>query len=163
MSLLNDLTQLFRKDPRPAFHFMVSIGTTFTTKDTSFREVSGISVDMKLDEIKEGGENRFTYQVPLRASGTKLSLKRGIAELNSPLVVWCKKCLETDFDRPIVTKDVTVRLLNQYHLPAAVWNFANAYPVKWEVEGFHSMKNEVAIEKIDMVYTTCTREDMTWL
>src|SRR5262245_30419482 len=141
MSLLNDLTQFFRKDPRPAFHFMVSIGTTFTLKDTSFREVSGISAEMKLDEIKEGGENRFSYMVPARrvSSGAKLSLKRGIAELSSPLVVWCQDCLESDLGVPIVTKDVTVRLLNEYHLPAAVWNFANAYPIKWEVEGFHSM------------------------
>jgi phage tail-like protein len=163
MSVLNDLTQLFRKDPRPAFHFLVSFGSTFTVRDTSFREVSGIGPEIQVMDIPEGGENRFVHRVPKGIKHPKLSLKRGIAELDSPLVTWCKDCLESDFSLPITPMDVTVRLLNENHLPAAVWNFADAYPVHWEVEGFHSMKNEVAIEKIELVYRYCTRESTTWL
>ena len=163
MATINDLTQLFANYPKPAFHFVVSIGSVFNTKDTSFREVSGIGPEIQTDDYPEGGENRFVHRLPKHIKHPKLSLKRGVADLDSPLVTWCKSCLESDFTDPITPTLITVRLLNEKHLPSAVWSFANAYPVHWEVEGFHSMKNEVAIEKIELSYSYCTREKNSWL
>jgi hypothetical protein len=37
------------------------------------------------------------------------------------------------------------------------WQFNDAYPVKWSVEGFSSTKNDVAIEQIAFAYTYSQR------
>ena len=91
------------------------------------------------------------------SEGTMGSMKRGIAKINSPLVVWCRSVLEADFVDPIVPSLMTVFLLNEHQIPIRAWSFANAYPVNWEVEDFNSTKNDVAIEKIDLCYNYSNR------
>ena len=84
-------------------------------------------------------------------------LKRGIAEISSPLVKWCKLVLDSGFITRIEPKEMTVHLLDGNGIPIRGWSFANAYPVNWEVEDFNSTKNEVAIEKIELSYSYSER------
>ena len=145
--------------PPSAFYF--SVGFAFARAgglaDTSFQEVSGITSEIETEEVVEGGENRYVHQLPKGAKHPNLVLKRGIATSFSPLVTWCKDVLESDFSVPIVPTQMTVFLLNEYQIPIRAWSFANAYPVKWEVDAFNSTKNEVAIETIDFSYTFSNR------
>lgn len=143
----------------PAFHFGVVIGGDGSSGDTSFQEVSGISAELELEPVNEGGENRFVHQLPKAVKNPKLVLKRGIAKSDSALVEWCKAVLENDYSEPIETKLVEVRLLNEEREPVRSWTFANAFPVNWDVESFNSTKNEVAIEKIELAYSTLQRTD----
>jgi phage tail-like protein len=135
--------------PVSAFYFSVSgLGT-----DSSFQEVSGISSEMGTEEYHEGGENRFRYALPTGVTHPKLVLKRGIEAIDSPLVKWCKDVLEGDLVQPIKPRSIYVKLLDGKGDPLRAWSFGGAYPVKWEVDGFHSTKNEVAIESIELSYT----------
>jgi phage tail-like protein len=143
--------------PPAAFHFKVEFGATLGLTDTSFQEVSGISSELETEEVVEGGENRYVHRLPKGVKHSLLELRRGIAPLSSPLVMWCRSVFELDFVVPIVTQPIVVKLLNEEGLPMRAWLFANAYPVKWEVEGFGSTKNEVAIEKITLSYTYSNR------
>lgn len=143
--------------PIPAFHFKV----TFSEKedeDAAFQDVSGIGAQMETISYAEGGENRFVYELPKAVKHPKLSLKRGILPKASPLVQWCKSVLENGFDDPIVPKLIHVMLLNEKGQPACKWSFADAYPVNWEVESFNAVKNEVAVEKIELIYSYSRRE-----
>ncbi len=72
-------------------------------------------------------------------------------------VIWCRSVLELDFVAPIVAMPIAVYLMNEDKVPIRAWTFANAYPVKWEVENFGSTKNEVAIEKIVLSYNYSNR------
>lgn len=121
--------------------------------DTSFQEVSGITSELNTEEVVEGGENRFVHRLPKGAKHPLLELKRGIAPAWSPLVIWCSAVMGLDFMVPVTPMDVGVYLMNTERIPIRAWAFANAYPVKWEVESFGSTKNEVAIEKISLSYT----------
>ena len=106
--------------------------------DNSFLEVSGISAEVKNKPYKEGGENRFTHQLPEGVEYTNLILKRGIASMSSPLVLWCRQIIEGGFVMPILTQELTVSLMDSSGAPARSWSFVNARPVKWEVEGFNT-------------------------
>lgn len=147
----------------PAFYFRVDFLSrsapfdSASPPDNSFMEVSGISSEMETDPYNEGGENRFTYQLPKGTKFQKLSLKRGIADMDSPLVTWCRDILEGGYIDTITPMDLSVSLLNENGDPVRSWTFVNAYPVKWEVEGFNSTKNELAIEKIDLNYNYSNR------
>ena len=142
--------------PPPAFYFkLVFAGAP--DGDTSFQEVSGIGSEIDFQETVEGGENRFVHRLPKGVKHPLLSLKRGIADINSPLVKWCIAVLEGDFVKPIETQEVKVYLLDENHSPLRGWSFANAYPVKWEIDSLNSTKNEVAIETIDLSYNYSNR------
>jgi len=142
--------------PPSAFYFKVNFAL-FPQQDTSFQEVSGIGSEITFKEFAEGGENRYIHRLPTSVKHPLLSLKRGIADLKSPLVVWCKTILEGDFIAPVAPQPLLVYLLDENQAPLRGWSFANAYPVKWEVDTFTSTKNEVAIEKIDLSYNYSNR------
>lgn len=131
--------------------------TTGGDVDASFQEVSGISTELDTESVPEGGENRFVHTLPKGVKHPHLELKRGIASLSSPLVMWCRSVFEGEFIVPIRPQSLMVQLLDETHIPIRIWTFANAYPVKWEIEGFGSTKNQVAIEKIVLSYTYAGR------
>lgn len=147
----------------PAFYFrvaFVSKSGSFDASypaDNSFLEVSGMSTEMQVDPYTEGGENRFVHQLPKGAKSSKLSLKRGIAGMDSPLVKWCRSVLEGGFVERIQPQELDVSLLGADGLPLRSWSIVNAYPVNWQVEDFKSDKNELAIEKIELNYNYVNR------
>jgi phage tail-like protein len=142
--------------PLPAFYFRVVFAAAQGNSDTSFQEVSGISSEMETEPIVEGG-NQYALLLPKSLKHANLVLKRGVADLSSPLVAWCRAVLETDFTVPIVPSLVSVYLLGEQGTPLCGWSFSNAYPVKWNIESFNSTKNEVAIETIELCYLSSTR------
>jgi phage tail-like protein len=144
--------------PPVAFHFAVSFGAAPPAVDGSFQEVSGIAPEIETEPVAEGGENRFVHQLPKAVKNSKLMLKRGVAGLESPLVKWCRDVLEGGLVKPISPKVVHVFLLDGSGTPLRAWSFANAYPVRWEVEPFNSTKNELALEKIELSYAYSKRE-----
>ena len=149
--------------PPTSFCFAVNIvaasagGVLGAVLDTSFQEVSGMDWQTDIEEYNEGGENRFVHQLPKGIKQQKLSLKRGVAGVTSPLMLWCKGVMEGGLNTSISPRIALVHLLNEHRLPMRVWCFHNAYPVHWEIEPFSSLKNEVAIERIELAYQYCTR------
>ena len=77
--------------------------------------------------------------------------------MDSPLVKWCKSIMDTtDFDS-FCCMPISVYLMNEEQSPLRGWSFVNAFPVKWDVESFGSLKNEVAIESIEFEYQFSNR------
>ncbi len=141
--------------PPPSFYFRVEIAGV---SDVSFQEVTGIGSEMETEDYAEGGENTYVHRLPKAVKHPKLVLKRGVAKKTSPLVKWCRNVLE-EFSIPIKTKSLHVRLLNEKGDPIRAWSVASAYPINWEIESLNSTKNEVAIEKIELSYTSCKRDE----
>ena len=46
----------------------------------TFQEVSGLSIEIEVEEFAEGGENTFLHQVPVRSKFPNLVLKRGMSQ-----------------------------------------------------------------------------------
>lgn len=145
--------------PPVAFHFsVVFTGMVPPVPDMAFQEVSGLESGLETEPVVEGGENRFVHQLPKPAKRGNLKLKRGMTTMASGLVLWCKSTIEGDFAEAITPKDITVSLLNEMGVPVAVWSVGNAYPVKWSVGGFDAMKNELAVETIELAYHALERK-----
>jgi len=143
--MANDANQY----PMPAFHFSVAFDGI---PETSFQEVSGISSEIEIETVREGGENRFSHQLPKSVSHGKLTVKRGISPRSSPLYAWCSQVLGGCFTKPIDPKQAVVSLLDADGEPCLTWTLSNVYPVKWEIAEFSSTKNDVAIESITFCY-----------
>ncbi|NRD75158.1 phage tail protein [Shewanella sp. VB17] len=143
--------------PVPAFYFKVAFHGAKNKSDTSFQEIGGISAQVETEEYGEGGENRFIYQLPKSVKHSNLSLKRGITKLDSFIVKWCITFFEGDFNKTLEPKDLSVHLLGERGTVIRSWNFFQAYPVNWKLDAFHSTKNEVAIEEIELCYQYSNR------
>lgn len=143
--------------PPAAFHFAVNVGMVAAPFDTSFQDVSGLDQTMETEDLVEGGENRFVHKLPKGVRQGTLSLKRGVASLGSPLMVWCKVVMENGLTLCITPMPVLVHLLDEHGLPLRSWCLNNAYPVRWDIEAFNSTRNEAAIEQIDLAYQYCMR------
>ena len=148
---------LFAEYPPTAFYFKVVFSLMGSSLDTSFQDVSGITMEKDTIDVEEGGENRFVHKLPRVSKHGNLVLKRGIAEIDSPLVTWCQTTIEGDFSDEIITMPLIVYLMNEEQVPIRGWIFDNAYPVKWEVDSFNSTKNEVVLETIELAYNTVNR------
>jgi phage tail-like protein len=133
--------------PPLGFHFSVEFSSL--KDEYQFQSVSGLTVDIETEEIKEGGENRFKHKLPVRAKYPNLILKRGLVT-NSKLVEWCQKASQGFEFKPT---DLVVKLLNQENEPLLSWNVVNAYPVKWAVGEFNAEENRIVIETIELTYS----------
>lgn len=121
-------------------------------------EVSGLSTEMVTEELKEGGENSFSYQLPVRVKHGNLVLKRPIENMLLDLLeAWSASSLHGELVTDVVPIDVSVSLLDAYRLPHRMWYVTNAYPVKWDCSPFGSTKNEVAMETLELAYNKITR------
>ncbi|PTT91297.1 phage tail protein [Pelomonas sp. HMWF004] len=143
--------------PPPAFRFAVTFGSSGRNRDNAFREVTGLGPELETETVVEGGQNSFVHLLPKAAKHPKLVLTRGVATMESGLLQWCQEVLEGGFAQPIVPQPLLIFLLDQDGGPLRVWSVQNAYPVKWSVEAFQSMRNEVAIERIELAYAGSSR------
>ncbi len=139
--------------PPVAFYFKLSFGGVSGLVDASFKEVSGISMEMDTEEISEGGNNYFKHRVPTSVKYSNLVLKRGLVPRASTLISWCEDTFSGGLSTYIRPKTIVVSLLNANGLPLKSWNFVDAWPVKWSASDLNSMNNEVLIETLEFSYS----------
>lgn len=138
-----------------AFYFQVEFSSM--KNPLSFKEVSGLSLEMELEAIKEGGLNTYEHKLPKQVKHGNLVLKRALRAIKFKDAAWIRDALERDFTTRITLQDIIVKLLNEKGDPISVWTCRKAFPVKWEVDPLSSEKNEVLIESIEFSYSTITR------
>lgn len=134
--------------PPVGFHFNVQFQFPGNPVDIGFQDVSGISVDLETESITEGGENRFTYKLPIRSVYPNLVLKRGFVS-HEQLNKWCNNAIENLEIEPI---SIVVSLLNENHEPLKSFAFINAYPLKWSISNFNAETSSIVIETIELYY-----------
>jgi phage tail-like protein len=138
--------------PPPSFYFTVSIIGVPSTVDAQFKEVSGISAHVETEDIAMGGENRFKYKAPSRTSYENLVLKRGLVTAGSAMQLWFMGSMQGGLVTAITTQDLLVSLLGPTGAPLMSWTFIGAWPVKYDVSGFDSMENKIALETLELSY-----------
>ena len=143
--------------PPVGFHFKVQIVGSKSEDDAAFTEVSGLDMEIDVQEIKEGGENGFSHRLPGRVKHSNLVLKRGVLVKGSQFSNWCKSMLQDGVIGKITCKDLNVFLLDEASRPLLTWSCARAWPVKWNVGAFDSTKNDVAVETLEFAFQTLTR------
>lgn len=143
--------------PPACFHFKVELnGVDGADSDSEqrFQEVSGLSVEVETETLREGGENRFEYKLPKRAKYPNLILKRGLLK-GSAFLEWFKSAMNTYFIVAVYDfkpADITITLLDEADEPVAVWNVVQAYPLKWSMSDLRSSENAVVVESIELAY-----------
>jgi len=135
--------------PPSAFHFKVEFVGVAGDMESRFQEVSGLNMQLGVEQVVEGGENRFEHRLPSRGKFDNLVLKRGMLT-DSQLIDWITKAIENFEFSP---REVLVTLLNEEHQPLSAWSFDRAWPVKWSISNFKATENAVVIETLELAYS----------
>lgn len=136
--------------PPVAFSFSVHIKAGSDSVDSSWQEVSGLSAEMRTEDLIAGCENSFIYKLPVGTSWGPLVLKRGApVPRGSKLISWITDAiLNFKFDPCFIT----ITLLGPGQTPLMKWDFKYAYPVKWSFTELKSMENAIMIESLELVH-----------
>jgi phage tail-like protein len=130
-----------RKGTNATFRFIVEIGGA---AQAAFTECSVPVIEWEIEEIKEGGLNTFTHQLPGHRKGARLTLKNGVG--STALYDWCVQTMSESFER----KKVTVTLLDSMKAKVMSWDLIGAYPIKWTGPQLNASDNSVAIQTLEL-------------
>jgi phage tail-like protein len=134
-----------RKDPFGGFNFAVEVHDLVVG---GFSEVSGLQVEIEVQDYREGGRNHYVHKLagPAKYS-SNLVLKRGVTDVKT-LWDWYWDVIHGRVTR----KNVSVLLMDRAGQEKRRWNFRCAYPVKWSGPDLKANSSEVAVESIELVH-----------
>ena len=134
-----------RSDPYLGFNFLVELDGVSAG---GFSEVSGLTVEIEVEDYVEGGRNTFVHKL---AGGAKypsnLVLKHGITD-SDELWEWYQTVLGGTIER----KTLSVVLLDSTREERRRWEFIGCYPVRWVGPGLRAGTAEVAVESLELVH-----------
>ncbi len=123
-----------------AFRFVVVIEKVAVA---AFTECTLPVIDWEVEEVKEGGLNTHIHQLPGRRKSARLTLKNGVGR--SEIWTWCSNVMTEKFER----KTIEVQLLDPHANAFAVWQIADAYPIKWTGPQLKSDASAIAIQTVE--------------
>jgi phage tail-like protein len=133
-------------DPVGELRFTVSLpGVSLGT----FRECSGIGVEVETMDYQEGGNNEFAHKLPTRLKFQNIVLKRGVTH-QSALLDWFNQTRQMG----VLAKrgHVTVSLVGPRGETVRSWSFVEAYPVKWTGPTLNATSNQIASETLEIAH-----------
>jgi len=135
-----------RIDPYKGYRFLVEIEGI---QQAAFAECSGLGSEIEVVEYREGGEGSPVRKLPGRVRYPDIILKWGVTD-SRELYNWHLQLI----NGTLVRKSGSIVLLDDEGQPTVRWNFADAWPSKWEGPRLIARGNEVAIESMTL---TCER------
>lgn len=138
-----------RIDPYLGFNFLVEIKGI---QVAGFSEVSGLQVEIEVQDYREGGLNTHVHRLPGPARyPNNLVLRRGLS--GDLLWLWHQDVVNGMIERcngSIILRDSAGK--EQWR-----WNFEKAYPVRWAGPEFKAQSSEIAIEVLELVHKGITK------
>ena len=119
-----------------------------------FIEVSGLSVEVEVEPLEEGGENEFVHKLPGRMTWPNIVLKRGITNSDN-LFEWLAKSSGDGFasqGNKLERRSASITLLGLDGTRLRVWEFSDAFAVKWTGPSFDASGPDVASEELEIAH-----------
>ncbi|TAH28941.1 MAG: phage tail protein [Cytophagales bacterium] len=154
--MLNNIPAFSRPTLYPGFYFKVSIvdeksvgSKVSSALEQSFEEVTGLSFTIESDVQFYNTEH---CAIPTKVTYSPLVLKRAFVSPTSELLTWCTESIKNNFTK-ITLKTIVITLMNvSTGLASAEWKVYNAYPLKYQVDGFNSNQSQLLMETIEIRY-----------
>ena len=124
--------------------------------DGAFQEVSGLEVELDINEYLEGGRNDGVIRRVGRAKYVPLVLKRGMfhtpgAQLNRDIWAWLQSIAAGT--RPIPRYDGLVEVFgHNLEEVVATWQFERGVPAKVRGPELNAKTGEIAIEELHIAH-----------
>jgi phage tail-like protein len=113
-----------------------------------FREVSGLTSESEVIEVRDRGRGRETERVPGDVKWSNIELKRGIDQ-NKGLWEWRKQVI--DGKLADARANGTIEMIDQRGDPIVVFSIKNAWPSKY-TGGAMSLESGSAFESVTIAH-----------
>jgi phage tail-like protein len=148
-------------DPVGNFRFILELGFL---QAAGFSECTGLLLETKVYEYREGGRNSHALKFPDVGSVGTITLKRGMTAgpASDVLYRWQLDVMSGRFDpaanlnrRPAdpaqdLDNKVAVVLLDEMGRPLKRWQLVRPFPVKWTGPELKASASDVAIEALEL-------------
>ncbi len=117
-----------------------------------FSEVSGLSVEIDTEDVKEGGVNDHSHKVMKGAKHENITLKRGLTD-SDVMWKWINDAVtKTLVNRKFKRKSGRIILYDSEGNEKWFWLFEDAIPVKWTGPDFKADSGAAAIETLVLAH-----------
>jgi len=120
----------------------------------AFTEVSGLSVQVDVEEVREGGQNHYVHRLPGQMKWPNIVLKRGVTDSDS-LFEWFSKTSGNGLagqGNRLERKTGEIVLVDAARRPLRRWRFVGAFPVKWTGPRLAAGSSDLATEELEFTH-----------
>jgi phage tail-like protein len=138
-------------DPFASFRFKLEIDSI---QVAGFSEVTGLNMETKVMEYKEGGNNATTLKFPEATTFGNVTLKRGVSQSND-LFDWQRDVATGQFKKNprANSPNVAIVLMDEAGTSEVKrWNLVRALPVKWVGPDLKANASETGIEALELAH-----------
>jgi len=150
-------------DPILGYRFVLELGFV---QVAGFSECTGLSLETKFMEYREGGRNAGPLKFPEVGAVNNITLKRGLvpgANIDA-LLNWHLDVMRGTFDGnknpnrrkaspdEDIDKRCAIVLLDEGGNEIKRWNLVRAFPAKWTGPDLKGMTSDVAMETLELAY-----------
>jgi len=137
-----------RKDPYGSFGFkvIVKVGGGDTAIGY-FQDVSGLSVQINVQDVVEGGRNDTTRKLIGNASYSNITLKRGVCDKG--MFDWIDTFLKGG---KLTRLSGRIELLDDSGATKLTYKFKDGIPVKWDGPALSVMQDAIATESLEIAH-----------
>jgi phage tail-like protein len=138
------------QDPFGNFRFKLELSDV---EVAGFAECTGLNIETKVLEYKEGGNNATTLKFPEPSTFGNITLKRGVTNSNE-LIEWQLDVVSGTFSKNSRSSNpsIAIVLMNEKGEDVRRWNLIRAFPVKWVGPDLKASASEVAIETLELAH-----------
>lgn len=119
-----------------------------------FREASGLSVTVEVEEVVEGGQNFHTHKLPGRFTFTNVTLRRGLTEDNG-LIAWIDEVTAGGFEKKgkkLKRNTVAIVLMSADGKRLRTWTLQEAFPASWKGPDFSLANDDFLVEEVEIAH-----------
>ena len=139
-------------DPPFVGKFRLTVGTL---EIGAFTEVSGLSVQLDVEELAEGGQNAYTHKLLGRMKWPNIVFKRGLTDTDA-LFKWLLdhsgEGLAKRSNKLGEGDDGSISVVHQNGQPYRTWNLMGLRPVKWSGPRLAASSRDLAVEELEVCH-----------
>jgi phage tail-like protein len=121
----------------------------------AFTEISGLSVQLDVEELAEGGQNAYTHKLLGRMKWPNIVFKRGLTDSDA-LFTWLLQFSGeglTDKSDKITASTGEITVVNAKGQPFRTWSLMGVKPVKWTGPRLAASSRDLAIEELEVCHS----------
>ncbi len=119
-----------------------------------FSEVQGLSVEVNVEQVEEGGENQFVHKLPGRMTWPNIRLKRGVIQSDN-LFAWLRETSGEGYagrGNKLERRTAAITMLALDGSRLRAWNVVEAFAVKWSGPSFSATSSDPVTEELEIAH-----------